>query len=103
MLDLRLEQQADGRWLLQQGDDSPILLHRVQVRLLAERAGLLAAPDPLLQLRLSARHLERLRTLLKRVRFVLDTFGEGIAVHFGYGGEVNLHLEAIEDLAADLL
>jgi len=86
------------------GEVSRIDLHTSQLRLLAERAGLLAAPDPRLIDRLSARHVSRIRALHDRLEeFFSVGYGNEIIERCGYGLEVMLHMRAISDLVHELV
>ena len=101
----------DGLWRLQQSDGmddySIIDLHPVQIRLLAEHAGLLAAPSMPLN-NLSASHVRRINALLKRIEefYFNDSLTSKIMKCCGDGFEVMNHLRAIheqaEEIAADI-
>lgn len=106
MADLEIERLADGFFELRQQDgslDEPcrILLHPVQVRLLAECAGLLPLPDPALA-HMSAAHIRRLRALQDRIEWLFGSYHDDILRHSS-GLEINLHLGAISDLADELV
>lgn len=108
MLDLAIEDLPDGAFELRQQDgslDEPcrILLHRVQVALLAERAGLLPAPAPGLLDRLHARHVGRLHALYDRLAEIRRFHLDGIIDRYADGIEFALHLRALEDLADEML
>jgi len=107
MFDLTIHPLVDGGFQLEQGgwpnEPDLINLHPVQVRLLAERAGLLAAPDPKLVIRLSARHVGRLRALVERLDDLRRLYVDEIIDHCGSGIEIALHLRALEDLAQEMI
>ncbi len=107
MYDLGFEFNDDGNVSLEQdsgcGEVSRIDLHPCQIRLLAERAGLLAAPDPKLLDRLSERRVERLRTLAERFDELDSGYRDEIIDRCGAGLEIALHLRAIGALIDDLL
>lgn len=79
MTDLIILPLANGGLeLLQQDgtDEADIIdLHPAQIRLLAERAGLLAAPEPKLLERLSAAHVLRLHALRDQIDEVIAELG----------------------------
>lgn len=107
MFDLVISELADGGFHLEQqtglDEADAIELHPIQIRLLAEMAGLLPAPDPSLLDRLSARHIARIRALAERIRDVRDIYTDTIIDRCGDGIEICLHLDAIEGLALDLV
>lgn len=108
MFDLAIAPLQNGGFQLsQQGSrlDEPdvIELHPLQVRYLAERAGLLPAPDPDLLDRLSARHVGRLRALFERLEEIRCFYLDEILDHCGSGIEFSLHLRALEDLVDEMI
>lgn len=108
MFDLDIKPLQNGGFQLSQqgsGLDEPdvVELHPVQVRLLAERAGLIPAPAPGLVDRLQARHVERLQALRGRLHDLHDIYYDEIVDRCGSGIEISLHLEAIGDLVYDLI
>lgn len=107
MFDLTIKALENGGFELwqQTGPDEAdvIHLHPCQIRLLAERAGLLSAPDPGLIDRLSARHVRRIHELAERVRELRNGYTDEIVSRCGYGIEICLHLDAIEGMVLDLV
>jgi hypothetical protein len=107
MADLTIKPLVDGGFELwqQSGIDEAgvIQLHPAQIRLLAERAGLLPAPDPKLLDRMSAAHIRRLRVLKDRIDELDDSYRDEILDRCAYGLEICLHLRAISDLADELV
>lgn len=109
MLDLVIRPMEDGGVeLCQFGgrlDDDPdkIHLHRVQVALLAECAGLIPAPAPGLLDRLTARHVARIHALRDRLHNLYDLYNDEIIDRCGSGIEISLHLEAIRDLVYEMI
>lgn len=107
MHDLSIEMN-DGLWRLQQSNslDNPVVidLHPVQIRLLAEHAGLLAAlPKPLNNL--SASHERRLNALHERIEelYFDDGLNSEIIKYCGSGLEIVNHLRAIHEQAEELV
>lgn len=98
----------DGLWRLQQsdgaGENSVVDLHPIQIRLLAEHAGLLAAPSKPLN-SLSASHVRRISTLLERIEelYFNDSLTSEIMKRCGNGFEVMNHLRAIHEQAEELV
>ncbi len=108
MFDLTLRPLADGGFELEQlagGLEEPelITLHAVQVRYLAERAGLLPVPDPRILDRMSARHIARLHALQERLGEIRRFYLDEIVDRCGSGIEFGLHLRALEDLTEEML
>lgn len=108
MIDLTILSLENGGLELwqQDGQDEPdvIDLHPAQIRLLAERAGLLAAPDPKLLDRLSAAHIGRLHALRDRIEEVYTVgYRDEILERCSHGAEISVHLRAISDLADELI
>lgn len=107
MHDLSIELN-DGLWRLQQSDGmdehSIIDLHPVQIRLLAEHAGLLAAPSMPLN-SLSASHVRRINALLKRIEelYFNDSLTSEIMKCCGDGFMVMNHLRTIHEQAEELV
>lgn len=104
MMNLTIKPLANGGFELSQQtgleDPAAIELHPCQVRLLAERAGLLT-PDP--TARMSARHMRRIRFLRDRIKQLEDVYRDEIIDRCGAGIEICLHMEAIADLACELV
>lgn len=107
MYDLSIKPLADGAFELSQlagslDEPSMIHLHPLQVRFIAERAGVLSPPDPKLIDRLSANHIRRVRILRERV----DELGRGyyseIMDRCGSGFEIVLHLRALDELTEEM-
>lgn len=107
MFDLTIKPLEDsGIELWQQNgiDEADVIqLHPCQVRLLAERAGFLPAPDPKLLDRMSGRHVGRLRALSDRLDEIRRFYLDEIIDHCGSGIEFALHLRALEDLADEMI
>ncbi len=107
MFDLIIKSLENGGFELWQQsgiDESDVIeLHPAQVRLLAERAGLLAAPDPKLLDRLSAAHIRRLLALRDRLSELFDFYHDEILDRCSSGIEISLHLRAISDLVDELV
>ncbi len=106
MYDLTIRPLQDGGLELEQSAgslDEPAVIHvhAAQLRLLAERAGLLAAPEPGMQL--TARH----RRWMLRLANLVDELGrlhlDEIIERCAYGLEFALRLRAIEDVLDDLM
>ncbi len=87
------------------GLDEPntIRLHRVQIAWIAERAGVLPAPDPDLLDRLNVRHIGRLHAMYERLEEIRRFYLDEILDHCGSGIEFALHLRAVEDLVDEML
>tara|TARA_R110002073_G_scaffold181407_2_gene339722 strand:+ start:169 stop:639 length:471 start_codon:yes stop_codon:yes gene_type:complete len=106
MHDLSIEIN-NGLWRLQQsdgmGEHSIIDLHPVQIRLLAEHAGLLVAPPKRLN-KLSTSHIRRLNALHERIEelYFNDRLTSEIMKCCGDGFEVMNHLRAIHEQAGEL-
>jgi hypothetical protein len=105
MSDLTIKPLENGGFELSQqtGVDEAdvILLHACQVRLLAERVGLLT-PDP--TARMSAPHVRRQRALRERLYQLHDDgYYDEIIDRCGSGLEIILNLRAIWDLADELI
>ena len=108
MYDLTIAPLVDGGFELEQragGLDEPALihLHPAQVRLLAECAGLLAAPDPKLLDRMSDRHIGRVRALAERIDELRRLYLDEIIERCGDGIEIALHFRALGDLVDELM
>ena len=107
MYDLAIKPLQNGGFELEQGIGSGetvlIDLHLLQIRWLAERAGLLPQPDPTLLDRLSARHVGRLRALCERLDEIRHFYLDKIIDRCGSGIEFLLHLRALEDLADEMI
>jgi len=107
MLDLVIKPLQNGGFELGQqsglDDECRIELHAVQIRLLAERAGLLPAPDPKLLDRLTAAHVRRLLAVRDRLSELLDSYHDEILDRCGSGIEISLHLRAISELVDELV
>ncbi len=98
----------NGLWRLQQSDGmddySIIDLHPVQIRLLAEHAGLLAAPSMPLN-GLSTSHVRRLKALHERIEelYFNDSLTSEIMKCCGDGFEIMNHLRAMHEQAQELV
>lgn len=108
MHDLHIRALPGGAFELEQQagsleEPAAIHLHPAQVRLLAERAGLLPRPDPKLIDRLSSRHVWCLRALVDRLDEIRRFYLDEIFDHCASSVEISLHLRALEDLADELL
>src|SRR3990172_7093229 len=99
MFDLIIHPLVDGGFQLEQGgwpnEPDLINLHPVQVRLLAERAGLLPAPDPRLVDRLSARHAWCVRAVVDRLDEIHRFYIDEIIDRCASAVEISLHLRAL--------
>lgn len=105
--DLTIRPLDGGSFELEQawGVDDPerLEIHPAQIRLLAERAGLLPQPDPKLLERMSRAHIRRVRELRERFDEFASHYWDEIIERCGDGIEISLHLRAIDSLLGDLM
>jgi len=110
MYDLDIQINDDGSIRLSQSagsleEPSIIDLHPCQLRLVAERAGVVAAPDTSLVDRLHTSHVRRVRTLHKAIGelYCDDFLTEEILERCGSGPEIIMHLLAIHEKSEELV
>ena len=106
MPDLTIKPLTSGNFELSQqwGLDDPLMmeLHPVQIRLLAERAGVLSAPDPRMVERWGGAHIKRILSLSKWIEDMRDLYNDEIIDRCGSGIEISLYLRTIAELSATL-